>query len=721
MKDWKKKIEDSAKDIDVPDRLRPEAIENMLGELPARKKVPFYRKPLVQFAAAAVLVLCVGIGIRASGLWAVFQSSATDMSTASHAVQSSGQTTEEGTDATAADMAAGGTDAKAESADAGAATAADEAMEETMEDETTENADLDAGSAEEEDNVNISGYYYTGSYEEMKDIVKESLETYSGCGALEDSAAADTGAAESSAAREESAESGTDAESDLTAGSDYSETNLQVEGVDEGDMIKTDGTYIYVLTDEIVKIVDAKEMKLVAEITQDEGEDFAFAEMYIDGEQLILAGTVYQNSLVEEEENSYVVRNRDQAILQVYDISNLEKITKTGEIRQDGYYRTSRKIEDIVYLFSDDDCYEEDREDEDSLLPSVNGSVLAERDIYIPTNNQGSSYLIMSAINTKEKAEILDEKSILNSGNQFYITKNSVYVIQVDYNSQGQIYTVPIRFALEKGKMKAYAAASLRGELTDTFAIHESGGYLKVLLTDWSSGGNSGTSPVNRVYVLDENMQIIGKISNIAPGEIIYSARFVGNLGYFVTYRNIDPLFTVDFSEPSDPQIVGELKVTGFSDYLHFYSDDLLLGLGWETDPDSGETIGLKLSMYDVSDPAKVTEKHKVIIKNIDYCAALHDYKQILVNPENNLIGFWMEDYDEDTQHSEFRYVVFSYDKKEGFRKEMDYDLTDEKAEYDSIHGLFIKDSFYVAGTRQITAFDRKNNFKETGSLALFE
>lgn len=718
MKDWKKKIEDSAKDIDVPDSLRPEAIENMLGELPARKKVPFYRKPLVQFAAAAVIVLGVGIGIRASGLWTVSQSGSTEMSTASHAVQGSGQTTEEGTDATAADMAVGeGTDATAENADAGAATAADEAIGEATADGTAEDADSDGGNAEEEDNVNISGYYYTGSYEEMKDIVKESLKTYSGCGVLEDSAAADTGGVE------ESASSGTGAESNMVSGSDYSETNLQVEGVDEGDSIKTDGTYIYVLTDEIVKIVDTKEMKLVAEIAQNPEDDFQINEMYVDGKQLILVGTMFLHNLEETEDSVYALHKRSQTVMQVYDISDMTDIKKTGEIQQDGYYRTSRKIDHIVYLFSDYEPYGADTDSEDGLLPMVNGAVLAEDAIYIPRDGQGSRYLIMSAVNVKNAAKMIDQKSILNSGNQFYITKNSVYVIQMDYGSQG-ISTVPIRFELKNGKMKACAAASLRGELTDTFAIYESDGYLKVLLTDWSSGGNSGTSPANRVYVLDENMQIIGKLSNIAPGETIYSARFVGNLGYFVTYRNIDPLFTVDFSEPSDPQIVGELKVTGFSDYLHFYSDDLLLGLGWETDPDSGETIGLKLSMYDVSNPAKVKEKHKLILKNVNYCEAVSNYKAILVNPENNLIGFSFEYSGQGGNDRDFHYAVFSYDETEGFVKEMDYgkkELTISDSWGYFLRGLFIKDSFYLVDTKQVTVFDRKNNFKETGSLALFE
>lgn len=710
MKDWKKKIEDSAKDVDVPESLQPEAIEKLLEELPARKRARFYRNPAVQFAAAAVVILCIGISIRAAGLWGVSKNSSAQMAATDCVANESTQTT-----------AAGAEEAGAESVQENETAA-----------QTEESADGGAANRAEnaEDNADISGYYYTGSYGEIKNIVKETLETSSGWYTMEDgsigySETRDAATSGNAAVESEAAAEDPEAEAaEPVYGSDYSGTNLQVEGVDEGDYIKTDGTYIYVLSGNTVKIIDAEKMKLAAQIQQDIEDECGLSEMYIDGEQLILVGTVYQNDLEEMEDDVYVVNSQNQTVLQIYDISDLKKIKKTEEIRQDGYYKTSRKIDDIIYLFSIYDCYIENTENENSLIPRVNGAALAENEIYIPKNNYGSSYLIMSAVDIKDASNILDQKSILNSGNQFYITKNSVYVIQTDCSSEGIIYTVPVRFELKGGKMKGRAASSLRGELTDTFAINESGGYLKVLLTDWNVEGGSSVTPVNRVYVLDMDMNIIGKISDIAPGETIYSARFIGDMGYFVTYRNTDPLFTVDFSEPSDPQIIGELKVTGFSEYLHFYSDDLLLGLGWETDPDSGERIGLKLSMYDISDPTKVTEKDKVIIKNVNYCAAINDYKQILVNPENNLIGFSLESYGQDDNNSGSRYMVFSYDEEEGFIKEMDY--TSESVEavltsswYYMMRGLFIKDSFYVVEPRQITAFDRKNSFKETGSLAL--
>ncbi len=706
MTDWEKKIKDSADQVEVPESLKPESIEKKLQNkelqnLPKSRQVPFYQRPAVGICAAAALLLCIGLGTKMAGLW--------------------NRESEGGTEASV-ELAA----ADQEIAETADTDGAEIMKEENQDDQESANS----GSEEDtEGKVDISGYYHTSSYDAIKEMVKNTLESSYDGGTREYATAEskDMGIAVDSSAADGADTSSTAADSagqeSMTAGNDYADTNLQVEGVDEGDYVKTDGTYIYILNSDTVKIVDAAKMEVAATIEQNPEEEFSFQEMYVDGSKLILAGTVYGGDLVEMEDDVYAINQQEETILQIYNISNMDNIRKIKELRQDGAYETSRKIGDVVYLFSEYHCYLEEETKENAWLPLVDGSVVKEDSIYVPDDGRGSQYLVMSAIDLSKSGKILDQKSILNSGNDFYITQNSVYIMQTNGSVSGTIYTVLIRFSLEKGEMKACAAVSLRGQLTDTFAIYESDGYLKVLLTDWSAGAFSQVTPSNRVYVVDEDMKIVGKISGIAPGETIYSARFIGDLGYFVTYRNTDPLFTVDFSDPENPKLIGELEVTGFSDYLHFYSEDLLLGLGWETDADTGNTVGLKLSMYDVSDPENVTEKHKVIIKDVDYCIALDQYKELLVNPENNLIGFAAEDYGDGFSVPSLRYVVFSYDEKDGFVKKMDYSHSDKKVGYDLweywMRGLFIRDSFYVAEPEQITVFDRNNDFKKSGSLAL--
>ena len=154
-------------------------------------------------------------------------------------------------------------------------------------------------------------------------------------------------------------------------------------------------------------------------------------------------------------------------------------------------------------------------------------------------------------------------------------------------------------------------------------------------------------------------MQVCGNIGDLAEGEDIRSARFLGDIGYFVTFRNTDPLFSVDLSDPSDPKILGELKITGFSSYLHFYGENKLLGVGNEVDPETGAYTGIKLAMFDVSDPSNVKQLHKFVIKDTYDCPLFYNYKAAMIDTEKNVFGFMCDS----------SYMVFCYDEEKGFRK----------------------------------------------------
>lgn len=312
----------------------------------------------------------------------------------------------------------------------------------------------------------------------------------------------------------------------------------------------------------------------------------------------------------------------------------------------------------------------------------------------------------MSSIDLADHNKILDTKLVVDNHPQLYVSRNSVYLYQTDYINDTEKTRIA-RFELENGRIRAKAAASVKGEITDTFAIHENGNYLQVLTSVTSSEPWE-----NRVYVLDENMEKIGKLTGLAEGEMIYSARFVGTTGYFVTYRNTDPLFTVDFSNPRDPKIIGELKVTGYSEYLHFWDDNRLLGIGYETDPDSGNTIGVKLSMFDISNPKKATEEAKVVLSGADECEAMYNYKCALVNNQKNIIAFTTEKYREGYQE---HYRVFSYQDGK-FVNRLVYSIDGSKG-YDSLQwrSVYSGEILYLAGEKKIIAFDMENGWKKIG------
>ncbi|MBO7151814.1 MAG: beta-propeller domain-containing protein, partial [Clostridia bacterium] len=120
---------------------------------------------------------------------------------------------------------------------------------------------------------------------------------------------------------------------------------------------------------------------------------------------------------------------------------------------------------------------------------------------------------------------------------------------------------------------------------------------------------------VNSLRVLDKDLKEVGKIENIAPDERVYSVRFMGDTAYFVTFRQVDTLFSVDLKNPKEPKIIGALKIPGFSNYLFPFGEDKLLGIGQDADEKTGRTGGIKFSIFDISNPANVTESAKTVLK----------------------------------------------------------------------------------------------------------
>ena len=311
----------------------------------------------------------------------------------------------------------------------------------------------------------------------------------------------------------------------------------------------------------------------------------------------------------------------------------------------------------------------------------------------------------MASLDITSPEKTVDTKMVVSDYVDIYVSGSAIFLYDTEYTSN-QCFTRIAKFSMDKGSIQAVDAASVNGSIEDRFAINEYQGYLRVLTTDWSRDEQE-----NAVYVLDSDMRLVGEISGIARGEQIYSARFLRDTGYFVTYRNTDPLFTVDFSEPANPQIIGELKVTGFSEYLHFWGEDKLLGIGYETDPQSGQRKGIKLSMFDLSDPKAVAEKDRLVLEDIDYSPALYNYKAVLADQEKNLIGLMLLKYGENGD-SAF-YETFSYQEGEGFVKKLSEAIEGSGAlgGAESYRGLYAGKYFYISGSGKVLTFDMENGF----------
>ncbi len=499
---------------------------------------------------------------------------------------------------------------------------------------------------------------------------------------------------------------------DLTEGSkeggkDYSTTNLQMEGVDESDIAKIDGSYIYTVEDKYIVITDIRDGKL-KEVTRflpkDCGASDRVMEIYVDGDQLILVVQCYETSLEEDSAFCYEMNGKNTTQIQVYSIVDRKNPEFEGRLIQDGYYNTSRKIGDVVYLFTQynmiSDVVGYVEKEYTSVIPKVNGEKVAASEIYLPESS-GESGILVSSLDVNKPDKVLDSKLVISGYAQTYISKDALYLYEEDYD--GAMITNIAKFALDEGRISGVAAAAVRGYVRDTFAINASDGYLRVLTTDYST-----EDEMNALYILDENMKLTGQLTGIAPGEEIYAARFMGNTGYFVTYRNTDPLFTVDLSDPAKPEIIGELKVTGFSEYLHFWDDTHLLGIGYESDENTGNIENIKLSMFNIENPGEVTEEAKLVLKDVDYSEALYDYKSVIISKDKNLIGLVCEDYS--GSRTKQTYQIYSYENGT-FKKQAEIPGING-ANYENVRGMYSGNVFYLWINDNITSYDMTDGFK---------
>lgn len=490
-------------------------------------------------------------------------------------------------------------------------------------------------------------------------------------------------------------------------GKDYSTTNLQMEGVDESDIAKIDGSYIYTVEDKYIVITDIRDGKL-KEVTRFLPKDCGTAdrvmEIYVDGDQLILVVQCYETSLEEDSAFCYEMNGKSTTQIQVYSIVDRKNPEFEGRLIQDGYYNTSRKIGDIVYLFTQyymtSDVVGYVEKEYTSVIPKVNGEKVAAGEIYLPESS-GESGILVSSLDVNKPDKVLDSKLVISGYAQTYISKDALYLYEEDYD--GAMITNIAKFALDEGRISGVAAVAVRGYVRDTFAINASDGYLRVLTTDYST-----EDEMNALYILDENMKLTGQLTGIAPGEEIYAARFMGNTGYFVTYRNTDPLFTVDLSDPAKPEIIGELKVTGFSEYLHFWDDTHLLGIGYESDENTGSIENIKLSMFNIENPGEVTEEAKLVLKDVDYSEALYDYKSVIISKDKNLIGLVCEDYS--GSRTKQTYQIYSYENGT-FKKQAEIPGING-ANYENVRGMYSGNVFYLWINDNITSYDMTDGFK---------
>ncbi|SEW12528.1 beta-propeller domain-containing protein [[Clostridium] fimetarium] len=501
------------------------------------------------------------------------------------------------------------------------------------------------------------------------------------------------------------------AEDSLTgtgASTDYSDTNLQVIGVQEADIIKTDGKYIYAYCQNTLYIVEANNgvLKLVSSI---KGPNTNQLNKYVyDGSA---STNAYYGGTKEMylSENYVVIINITSVVeAQVFDITNPGDPILLNKYTQEGDYLSSRMIGADLYLVTQKyvNTGDIDKKTPSTFVPRCGiddkFDLVAPEDIYINTEFQDSyvsNYIVVGGIHLSKDTQELSSIAIFGCGNNIYSSLENMYIAAGYNTTKNQItsdYTKIYRISIKDGKVFMAAEGTVFGTVLNQFSMDEYEGTFRIVTTSYRynminfrefSTVNSSSSIVNALYTLDQDLNIVGKLEDVAPGERVYSVRFDGATGYFVTFRKVDPLFTVDLSDPKNPMILSALKIPGFSEYMHSYADGFLFGLGRYADPQTGRTKGLKLSMFDTKDATNVIEASSLVISEYNYSPAEYNHKAILINSVKNIIGFPVQG---------GKYLIFSYDyNQKKFVKNATLTASDNPKTMNT-RGIFIGNYLYL-------------------------
>lgn len=487
-------------------------------------------------------------------------------------------------------------------------------------------------------------------------------------------------------------------------GTEHSDTTVQVEGVDEADIVKTDGKYIYILSyaknsgGRILKIVDVTGEK-PKQLSSIKNIGVYASDMYLSGDRLVIIGNENYSDIYTTDKFSL----SNGCFAAIYDVSDPNNPKELIRLKQSGDYNESRLINGKLYVISNFsvDTSGIKKSEEETYVPSVTckdyvGAVAADS-VCFYDNCTYPQYTVICGYDIKD-GSLCGTRSVL--GGSYTVYANTENIITCG-NPDSDALTQVARFSLDGGEITLKATGKLDGSLLNQFSIDEYKGYFRFVLTDYYK------NETNSLVILDGGLKETGKITDLAPGERVYSVRFMGDTAYFVTFRQVDPLFSADVSDPNNPKIIGSLKIPGFSNYLFPYGDKLL-GIGQNADEQTGKTGLMKLSMFDISDPANVTESSKTDIP-AKYSEALYNHKATLTDYRKNIIGFPAYG------GTGLEYLVYSYGDGKFVRRlqaELDINNTPD------CRGLYIGKVFYIASPYELQYYDLET-FDFLGTLKL--
>lgn len=559
----------------------------------------------------------------------------------------------------------------------------------------------------------------------------------------------------------------------------YSTTNNQVQGVDEADMVKTDGSYLYIASGDTIYIVQAQpasDAKVVSKILLN---GTWTSDIYISNNRLVvITNEYYAIPLLETNQPvvsssgqvtsgsegggtapSAVVSNSSQGItnssqgiiisppiyweppvmsIQVYDVTDKSSPVLVRDIQINGSFSGTRMIGDYVYVVVDQSS--EPFDNSTVVLPTIddNGTVTQVQPDQVRYTDAPATYynfITVVALNiADDSAQPTFETFLANYNSEMYVAQDNMYLAVPNYGAVTPVAygllgttsssdeTLIYRLSLNGASVTLEAQGSVPGVPLDQYSMDEYNGNFRVATTEWTSNGTT-----NNLYVLDPNLKIVGKIEGFAPGESIYSARFIDNRCYLITYQQVDPFFVIDLTDPTSPQILGALDIPGVSTYLHPYDANTIIGVGTQN-----ENVMLSLfNVTDVSNPTQIATYR--VDANFSYTDVAYDThaflfdqsKSLLVIPVTMESGIWVSygpiDKGSNQSSSSSAYamnwtywqgvLVFNVSTENGFVLQGNVTHTDNSNNYGYIErSLYIGNVLYTVSYNMVKLNDLDNN-----------
>ena len=475
-----------------------------------------------------------------------------------------------------------------------------------------------------------------------------------------------------------------------------------------------------------------------------------FEMMVIDDKLIVFA---------EADECTYVV---------FYDIADRANPVITDVLDIQGQYQTARYVDDYLYVFVDEYIglynyisskeYEYNMENaEEVLAPKYCGNSLDASDVYVSGTEEYDEYHMIATVDMNDTSSFKQVKAVLGESGAgvIYVSNNYIYYISEMYRDfsslsekdsidEDEIAVVHmdkseiVRFSYDKGVVEAKDSTIIEGSIGDEFAIDEYNGYLRLAVStycyegvyksemleyydgdDWVrdevwilEGINRGNEDGSALYVLDDNLEIVGSIPQLKISERVYGVIFDGDVAYVVTYKDIDPLYSIDLSDPTNPIVLGALKVPGVSTYLYKWNENTLIGLG------RGDNGILKISTFDIEDATEVYERDMLSIEGENLFSFRGAYKNrhkaLFLSPVKNLLGFSLTQYGE--EFIDTSYKIFSY---------IDSKLTEvisveiDGYNYFYARALYVDDYIYIVDTGLGVYVYDINTYEQVGFVSM--